>query len=381
MDFNTNLFRRPTWLAHSSVILYRDDGLAVTTLTPKETERIKKQICNVFKNNNLKITIEANKKVINFLDVTLDMNTEKFKPYAKAANTPLYVHSKSNHPPSIIKNIPESINRRLSEISSDAGVFDEAAKPYQEALGKSGYTFKLQFKPPQTSLPKRNRSRNIIWFNPPYNRNVKSNIGRQFLRLIDQSFPVGHKLRKIFNRNTLKLSYSCMPNVTQIISGHNKTILRKAAQTPQDQATKTCNCRKKDECPLKGTCLSEGVIYQATVTSLNNRTETYVGLTATNFKARWRNHQTSFNNGKSKNSTELSKYIWALKSKNERYTIGWKILERAKPYTNLTGKCQLCTAEKHFIITKPELATLNKRNELVSACRHRRKFILRYSIQ
>ena len=99
----------------------------------------------------------------------------------------------------------------------------------------------------------------------------------------------------------------------------------------------------------------------------------------TNFKARWRNHQTSFNNEKSKNGTELSKYIWALKNKNERYTIGWKILEKAKPYTNLTGKCQLCTAEKHFIITKPELATLNKRNERVSACRHRRKFILRYS--
>ena len=129
-------------------------------------------------------------------------------------------------------------------------MFDEAAKPYQEALGKSGYSFKLKFKPPQTSLPTHNRSRNIIWFNPPYNRNVKRNIGRQFLRLIDQSFPVGHKLRKIFNRNTLKLSYSCMPNVTQIISGHNKTILRKAAQTPQqDQAAKTCNCRKKEECP------------------------------------------------------------------------------------------------------------------------------------
>ena len=90
----------------------------------------------MFKNNNLKITIEANKKVINFLDVTLDMYTEKFKPYAKPTNTPLYVQSKSNHPPSIIKNIPESVNRRLWEISSDAGVFDEAAKSYQEALGK-----------------------------------------------------------------------------------------------------------------------------------------------------------------------------------------------------------------------------------------------------
>ena len=101
-----------------------------------------------------------------------------------------------------------------------------------------------------------------------------------------------------------------MPNVTQIISGHNKTILRRAAQTPQDQAIKTCNCRKKEDCPLKGTCLSEGVIYQATVTSPNNCTATYVGLTATNFKTRWRNHQTSFNNVKCKNSTELSKYVW-----------------------------------------------------------------------
>ena len=130
------------------------------------------------------------------------MNTEKFKPYAKPTNTLLYVHSKSNHPPCIIKNIPESVNRRLREISSDTGVFDKAGKPYREALGKSGYSFKLEFKPPQTSLPKRNRPRNIIWFNPPHNTNVKSNIGRRFLRLIEQSFPVGHQLRKIFNRNT-----------------------------------------------------------------------------------------------------------------------------------------------------------------------------------
>ena len=204
--------------------LYRDDGLAILQQTPKETERIKKEICKIFKKCELKITIEANKKVVNFLDVTLDLNTEKFKPYSKPLNTPLYVHSKSNHPPSIIKNIPESVNRRLSEISSDETVFNEAATPYQEALYRSGYTYKLEFKPPQirASSQSRNRSRKIIWFNPPYNKNVKSNIGREFLHLIDKCFPVDHKLRKIFNRNTLKLSYSCMPNVQQIIDGRKK---------------------------------------------------------------------------------------------------------------------------------------------------------------
>ena len=75
----------------------------------------------------------------------------------------------------------------------------------------------------------------IIWFNPPYNKNIKS-IGREFLHLIDQRFRAGHKLRKICNRNTLKLSYSCMANVQQIIKGHNQAILGNSAQLMQDQA-------------------------------------------------------------------------------------------------------------------------------------------------
>ena len=52
--------------------LFRDDGLAILQQTPKEIERVKKEICRIFAQNELKITIEANKKVVNFLDVTLD---------------------------------------------------------------------------------------------------------------------------------------------------------------------------------------------------------------------------------------------------------------------------------------------------------------------
>lgn len=54
--------------------------------------------------------------------------------------------NKSNHPPNIIRNIPEAISRRLSDISSDEDVFNEAALPYQEALRKSGYSYNLMFK-------------------------------------------------------------------------------------------------------------------------------------------------------------------------------------------------------------------------------------------
>ena len=67
--------------------LYRDDGLAVIDQTPQKIEKIQKEICKVFAKNNLRITIEANKKIVNFLDVTLDLTTEKYKPYLKP--TPL----------------------------------------------------------------------------------------------------------------------------------------------------------------------------------------------------------------------------------------------------------------------------------------------------
>ena len=55
---------------NANIGLYRDDGLAITNATPRETESIKKEICRIVNNNGLRITIEANKQIINFLDVT-----------------------------------------------------------------------------------------------------------------------------------------------------------------------------------------------------------------------------------------------------------------------------------------------------------------------
>ena len=126
-------------------------------------------------------------------------------------------------------------------------------------------------------------------------------------------------LRKIFNRNTIKISYSCMNNTKQIIDNHNKRILTASTQIDNTAAAtidnnKTCNCRQKNTCPLDGNCLQSSVIYQATVTRKdNNTTETYIGLTENDFKTRYRNHTASFRHAKHRNSTELSKHIWTLK--------------------------------------------------------------------
>ena len=94
--------------------LYRDDGLGITKASPRKTELIKKELCSIFGKFGLKITIEANKKIVNFLDVTLNLTNGKYMPYTKPGNIPLYVHRSSNHPPRIMENIPKSINKRLS---------------------------------------------------------------------------------------------------------------------------------------------------------------------------------------------------------------------------------------------------------------------------
>ena len=78
-----------------------------------------------------------------------------------------------------------------------------------------------------------------------------------------------NKLKKIIDKNTIKLSYSCMSNIKQSIANHNKAILSKEEQI------KLCNCRNRTLCPLQGKCLQKGVVYQATVTQTNTMRETY----------------------------------------------------------------------------------------------------------
>ena len=114
-----------------------------------------------------------------------------------------------NHPPGILKNIPVSVNTRLSELSSSEEVFNNSVKDYQKALENSGYKHKLQYRVKE-NLQRRHRQRKIIYYNPPFSKNVSTNIGKEFFKLIDQNFPEGHKLHPIINRNSVKLSYSCL---------------------------------------------------------------------------------------------------------------------------------------------------------------------------
>lgn len=353
--------------------LYRDDGLAIFKNTSgPQAERIRKDITNRFKTHGLSITIQTNMKIVNYLDVTFDLTNSNYRPYRKPNNEPQYISTKSNHAPNIFKQLPASINRRISDNSCNERVFNKAKPIYDTALKTSGYTETLTYDK-QPTTRRRNRQRNIIWYNPPYSKNVKTNIGRSFLKLISKHFPKQHKYHSLFNKNNIKVSYSCMDNMKTIINRHNKKVLD-AANDDNTSTDEQCNCRNKEQCPLDRKCLTSSVIYNAQITT-NNATKNYIGLTEGTFKQRYSQHKLTFKHRKYTNSTELSKYIWQLRDKNEEFNIKWTIINRTRPYNNITKRCDLCLTEKLMIIKGNNL--LNKRSELISKCRHENKFYLR----
>ena len=120
--------------------LYRDDGLAVfRNKSGTHLEKIKKKLQRLFKEYDLEIIAESNQKIVNYLDVTLNLKDGTFRPYHKPGDRIQYIHTESNHPPNIIKHIPASIETRLSHLSSTETIFKESKTHYENNLRQSGY--------------------------------------------------------------------------------------------------------------------------------------------------------------------------------------------------------------------------------------------------
>ena len=90
--------------------MYRDDGLACFGYTSgPEADRKERILKKIFREGfDISITYATNLKAVNFLDVTLNLKTGKYKPYNKSDNNPLYINILSNHTPNIIKNLPDN---------------------------------------------------------------------------------------------------------------------------------------------------------------------------------------------------------------------------------------------------------------------------------
>ena len=203
-----------------------------------------------------------------------------------------------------MRELPESICKRLSHLSSKKEIFQKAVPLY--FVKKSGFNELLVFIPKAKTSNNTNKKQlksKIIWFNPPFSPSGKTNIGWTFLKLLKLDFPKSNRLHKIFNKDTVKVSYSCMSNMSLIISSHNKRLLR--PRTTQYGS----NCRTRENWPLQNHCLTPNLLYRADVKNNANKGSTiYFGIAETPFKARFANHSKDLNHEQYKKSTELSKY-------------------------------------------------------------------------
>ena len=277
----------------------------------------------------------------------------------------------------IKKGLPNMIQKRLSTLSSSKEVFDRHKSIYETALKNAGHKHIIEYIPPNTTPQKRKRKRkkNITYYNPPYSSSIITDIGKQFLKLLDKHFKIGNPLRKYINRNTVKISYSTCANMKSHISKHNSKVLKK--EEPKKE--KKCNCVKKyGECPLPGKCRVKSVVYKADVHNPNtNEVKSYIGLTKNEFIQRFDQHNDAMENRISNHSTTLSKHFWKLRDKmGVDPMVTWSIKARAFSFSSGGRQCDLCLTEKREILHAKKSSSLNMRDELLYMCRHKLPFRL-----
>ena len=380
--------------------IYRDDGLAVVEkASPGQQERLTKEIKRVFGEQGFKITIEKELKRTEFLDAILDLNSDSHRPYKKPNTKLSYVSRLSNHPKTIKNEIPNTINRRLSQLSSNQHEFDSVKSEYEEALKKCNYNEKMVYTKNNENqeVKKRKRRRKIIFFQPPFCDTVKTPIGRLVLRLVQKHFTKSHPLHKILNPKCIKISYSCLPNAKSRIMNVNRRTLK----SDENKNTILCNCRRKSDCPVENKCQLDKVIYKAEVKDKNGNVKEYIGSTGNTFKERYNQHKATFREKKTKkninkdqqttrskyvnknnkgvkytktnktNGTALSRHYLEVKERDGiEPTIKWTIIGKTNAMPNDRNGCTLCNLEKIAIAKAKRERSLNVRRELVNACPH-----------
>ena len=138
-----------------------------------------------------------------------------------------------------------------------------------------------------------------IWFTPSFCKLTHIYIDKYFLHFLDKLFNKDNPLMKIFNRNSVKVSYSCTKNIHNILNNHNRNLLDELIKNGGRPDLASCNCRNKGECPLGGCCNSRNVVYQACISPMehnNDGERVYIGIFAGNWKQRLYNHRPSFPN-------------------------------------------------------------------------------------
>ena len=121
--------------------------------------------------------------------------------------------------------------------------------------------------------------------------------------------------------------------------------------------------------PISWAVLALSAVAEFFVVFINAR-QTYIGVTANDFKTRYRNHLKSLCNEKYKHEMESSKHIWNLKKENRQFSIRWAIVKQIPAGRNGKRNCTLYLEEKLMIMKGRSKNILNRCSEMFSKCRH-----------
>ena len=174
--------------------LYHNDGIIyIPNSDGPNSSRIQKKIIRAFKFLGFKIEVSSNNRILNFLDVTLNLSNNTYKPFLKTDLYPSYINVNLNHPKNIIKQVWKAVKLRIRNLSANEKIFQESSKIYKEALKNSGFreelTYQEEIIPNDINKENKKYKRKIIWFTPPpFCRLASINVGKYFLKLIDKHF-------------------------------------------------------------------------------------------------------------------------------------------------------------------------------------------------
>ena len=126
-------------------------------------------------------------------------------------------NTSSSHPTALIRSIPDGV------FTSNKELFIQETPYYHAVMDRAGHKEKLTCKVEDNAVETGSelRGRGIIWFNPPWSSNIRTNVGGKFISLVKKHFP----LNTIFNLKKLKVSYRTTSNMGSIIKTNNKKIL------------------------------------------------------------------------------------------------------------------------------------------------------------
>ena len=234
-------------------------------------DRIRKDIIALFNSERLSNTTDTNFIETDFLDVSFKLEmTNVF--LSGSWTTPLSTLFRVKPSTSHHQIVPLMTNRHIPNLPRNENEFNKAKPLYELALKNGGFNYIMKFEA-HVENARRKRNSKVTLSNPPYSLNVKTNIVKVFLKPGRKYFSWSHKFNKIFNLNTIKISYSSIPNVENLIKQHNLKILSK----DQDKIQQSCNYSIKESWLLNGKCLHQCIIYKAEVT-INTTYKEYYGV-------------------------------------------------------------------------------------------------------